>query len=124
MPVFPLSGNKLLHCTAHVFVVAEIAVRSEKRNAVCFAYVGALQQHIHRGCVGQQLCLVIANSVCMVVITNVVMIVSAKGVEWCVVTQHAFVAASVFTKQGNAVIAKSNNRWVSFFDVISIAINT
>ena len=108
MLVFPHSGNKLLHCTAHVFVIAEIAVRSEKRNAVSFAYVGTLHQHIHVGCVCQQLGLVIAHSVCMVVITNVVVIMSAKGIERCVVTQHAFVTASVFPKQGNAIIAKAN----------------
>ena len=108
MQAFPLSANKLLHRAAHVLVVTEIAVRSEVRDAVGFANVGALHEHIHGGGVGQQFCLVVGHLVRMVVIANVVMIVSTKGIERCVVTQHAFVGASVFAKQGNAVIAKAN----------------
>jgi len=80
MPVSPLSGNKLLHRAAHVFVGVEIAVHSEKRNAVCFAYVGALHQHIHGGGVSQQLGLVVTYLVRVIVIAQVVMIVSAKAV--------------------------------------------
>ncbi len=52
MQAFPLSANKLLHRAAHVLVVTEIAVRSEVRDAVGFANVGALHEHIHGGGVG------------------------------------------------------------------------
>lgn len=108
MRVFRRSANKLLDGAAQVFVVAEIAVGSEVRNAVGFADVGPFHQHIHGGGVRQQLSLVVGHLMRMVVVANVVVIVSAKGVKWRVVAQHAFVGTSVFTKQGNAIVAKAN----------------
>lgn len=73
-------GNKLLDRAAQVLVVTEIAVGSEERDAVGFANVGTLHQHIHGGGVGQQLCLVIAHLVCMVVVANVVMVMGTESI--------------------------------------------
>jgi len=78
MLAFHHLGNKLLDRAAHVFVVAEIAVGSEERDAVGFANVGTLHEHIHAGGVSQQLCLVAAYRVCVIVVPHVVMVVSAK----------------------------------------------
>jgi len=44
--------NKLLDRTTQVFVVIEIAVGSEKRNAIGLSDVSALHQNVHGGGVG------------------------------------------------------------------------
>lgn len=112
MRVFLPSASKLLDRAAHVFVVTEVAVGSKERDAVGFANVGTLHEHIHGGGVGEQLGLVVGHLMGMIVVAQVIVIVCAKGIEWGVVTQHAFVGTSVFAKQSNAVVAKTNQGWV------------
>jgi len=78
MRVFPLSGNKLLHRAAHVFVGAEITASPEIRYVIGFSNVSPLHQHVQRSCVGEKFSLVVVDIVSVVVIADVIMIMTAR----------------------------------------------
>lgn len=120
---FLLLGSKLLHRAAHVFVGTEITARPEIRNVIGFANVGTLHQHIQRGGESDKFCLVVVDVVRVVVITDAIMVVAAKAVQGCAVALHGRVGASVFSKQGNAVVAKPDHGRMCFVDEISVTIN-
>ena len=80
MRVFPLSGNKLLHRAAHVFVGAEITASPEVRYVIGFPNISPLHQHVQRSGVGEKFSLVVVHVVCVVVIADVIVIMTAKRI--------------------------------------------
>ena len=103
-----------LNRSSQVLVTTKTGILSKVWNAVGFTNIGALHQHIKRGCVGKKFSYVVGHYVRMVVVTNTIVIVCPKVIQGCAVSQQAGVGASVFAKKCDAFISKTNQRWMCF----------
>ena len=61
---------------------------------------------------------------CVVMVAQAVVIVRTKIVQCRAIAQHGSVTASVFSKQRNAVIAKTDEWGVGFTHLVGIGVNT
>ena len=107
-------ASKLLNRSSQVLVTTKTGILSKVWNAVGFTNIGALHQHIKRGCVGEKFSYVVGHYVRMVVVTNTIVIMCPKVIQGCAVSQQAGVSASVFAKKCDAFISKTNQRWMCF----------